>query len=569
MKLMYHHPLLSPRQAGKPAHNSFPVMTFECCWRCFNNFLKIFVPYAINKLTLIVFETILNILYRVLFHQSTKLLNKKDMAKVVVIGAGFSGLSSACVLAHKGFEVDVVEKHSRPGGRARRYSEAGFTFDMGPSWYWMPDVFDRFFEYFGHKTSDFYQLERLDPSYTIYFGPGDKVDLPADEQALYALFDSIEPGSGPRLKKFLNEAAFKYEIGIHKLVMKPSKSITEFLDWEIISGALKMHILQSFHSYIRKYFTRPKLLRILEFPILFLGATAKKTPALYSLMNYGDMKLGTWYPKGGMYQVVEAFEKLALSLGVRFHYDEEVTSFDIYNKKVKGVVTSKAVHQADYVIASADYHHVEQKILDPEYRNYSPKYWESRTMSPSSLIYFLGIDKLLPGIQHHTLIFNPDFEKHAEQIYENPIWPENPSVYLSCTSKTDSTVAPSGMENVFVLIPVAPGLHDTDEVRQHYFDFSISRIEETLGISFKDNIIYKRMYSNRDFVTDYHAFKGNAYGLANTLRQTAILKPSMFNKKLSNLLYTGQLTIPGPGVPPAIISGQVAAGEIEKKQLRR
>jgi phytoene desaturase len=487
------------------------------------------------------------------------------MSKAIIIGAGFSGLSTACVLASNGFEVEVLEKHDMPGGRARQFSAKGFTYDMGPSWYWMPDVFEQFFNYFGKSASDFYTLERLDPSYTIYFGPGDKVDLPADTQALYALFESIEPGSGARLKKFLEEAAFKYEIGIKKLVFKPSKSIFEFVDLDIMRGALKMHILQSFHSYIRKYFTHPKLLRILEFPILFLGATAQKTPALYSLMNYGDMILGTWYPKGGMYEVVKGFETLALSLGVKFHYNQEVVSFDYADKKVAAVQTKTNRFAADYVIASADYHHIEQKILEPEYRRYSPKYWETRTMSPSSLIYFLGIDKKLKGMQHHTLIFNKDFEKHAHQIYEQPQWPENPSVYLSCTSQTDPTTAPAGMENLFILIPVAPGLADTDEVRQQYYDFSVRRIEETLDISFSKNVIFKRMYSNRDFATDYYAYKGNAYGLANTLKQTAILKPSMFNKKLSNLLYTGQLTIPGPGVPPAIISGQVAASEIMKK----
>jgi phytoene desaturase len=484
--------------------------------------------------------------------------------KVVIIGAGFSGLSSASVLAKHGFDVEVIEKHDMAGGRARKFSEDGFTYDMGPSWYWMPDVFEQFFNYFGKKSSDYYQLERLDPSYTIYFGPDDKVELPADTQALYQLFESIEAGSGIKLKKFLEEAAFKYEIGIKKLVFKPSKSVMEFVDWDIMKGALKMHILQSFYSYIRKYFKHPKLLKILEFPILFLGATAQKTPALYSLMNYGDMMLGTWYPVGGMYKVVEGFESLARSLGVKFSFSEEVKSFEIGSKKITNVVTDKRTIAADFVIASADYHHVEQNILPKQYRMYDEKYWDSRTMSPSSLIYYLGIDKKLDGILHHTLIFNKDFEKHAEQIYETPQWPENPSVYLSCTSKTDATVAPPGMENLFVLIPVAPGLNDTDAIRQHYFDFSIQRIEETLDIRFKDNIIYKKFYSNRDFATDYYAFKGNAYGLANTLMQTAILKPSMFNKKLSNLLYTGQLTIPGPGVPPTIISGQVAANEIIK-----
>lgn len=489
------------------------------------------------------------------------------MPKTVVIGAGFSGLSTACVLASKGFEVEVLEKHHMPGGRARRFTSDGFTFDMGPSWYWMPDVFEQFFNLFGKKASDFYTLERLDPSYTIYFGPGDKIDLPADKEALFALFESIEKGSGAKLKKFLEEAAFKYEIGIKKLVFKPSKSIFEFLDMDIMRGALKMHILQSFHSYIRKYFTHPKLLRILEFPILFLGATAKKTPALYSLMNYGDMVLGTWYPKGGMFEVVKGFETLAKSLGVTFHYNQEVVSFDYENNRVTAVQTVNDHFKADYVVASADYHHVEQKILPREYRNYDQKYWDSRTMSPGSLIYFLGINKKLDGMQHHTLIFNNDFEKHAIQIYEQPQWPENPSVYLSCTSQSDTGVAPNGMENLFILIPVAPGLQDTDAIRQQYYDFSIKRIEETLGVSFADQVVFKHMYSNRDFATDYYAYKGNAYGLANTLRQTAILKPSMFNKKLPNLLYTGQLTIPGPGVPPAIISGQVAADQIFKKQM--
>ncbi|MBS4057647.1 MAG: phytoene desaturase [Bacteroidales bacterium] len=487
------------------------------------------------------------------------------MARVIVIGAGFSGLSTAATLANNGHKVIVLEKHDMAGGRARKFSEAGFTFDMGPSWYWMPDVFEQFFASFGKQVSDFYTLKRLDPSYTIYFGPGDKVDLPADEEALIALFESIEKGSGPKLKKFLEEAAFKYEIGIKNLVFKPSKSLLEFADWNIVKSAMKMHILQSFHGYIRKYFTNPKLLRILEFPILFLGATAQKTPALYSLMNYGDMKLGTWYPENGMYSVVEGFEKLAVSLGVQFHYKQEVKSFQIEKGKITGVATNTGSFEADYVVASADYHHVEQHILPKAYRTYDEKYWDSRTMSPSSLIYYLGVNKKLNGIQHHTLIFNNDFEKHAEQIYENPQWPENPSVYLSCTSQSDHSVAPEGMENLFILIPVAPGLDDTDEIRQQYFDFSIARIEETLGIQFKDHIVYKRIYSNRDFSADYHAYKGNAYGLANTLRQTAILKPSMFNKKLSNLLYTGQLTIPGPGVPPAIISGQVAAREIIKK----
>lgn len=327
-----------------------------------------------------------------------------------------------------------------------------------------------------------------------------------------------------------------------------------------------MHLFQSFAAYIRKYFKDPRLLRALEFPVIFLGATADKIPALYSLMNYGDIVLGTWYPKNGMFSIVQGFEQLAKEQGVKFSYNEEVKSLEVSGGAINTVHTDKRSLKADYVIASADYHHVEQKLLPPPYRRYDEHYWDKRVMSPSSLIYYLGINKKLDNILHHTLIFNPEFDQHARDIYDTPRWPEKPAVYLSCTSQTDPTVAPSGMENLFVLIPVAPGLNDTDEVRQHYFDYSIDRIEEVTGNIFKENIIYKRFYSNRDFASDYYAYKGNAYGLANTLMQTAVLKPSMFSKKISNLLYTGQLTTPGPGVPPTIISGQVAAKEIIKRQ---
>lgn len=486
--------------------------------------------------------------------------------RVIVIGAGFSGLSAAATLAKSGFEVEVIEKHDMAGGRARRFTDEGFTFDMGPSWYWMPDVFEQYFGYFGKTSADYYQLERLDPSYSIYFDTNERADIPADLQQLIQLFESIEPGSGQKLRKFLDEAAYKYNIGINRLVHKPAKSLTEYLEWDIIKGVFRMHLFQSFATYIRKYFKDPRLIRALEFPVIFLGATAEKIPALYSLMNYGDIVLGTWYPKHGMFSIVQGFEQLAVEQGVKFSYNEEVLSLKVDNGNISQVETNKRSLRADYVIASADYHHVEQKLLPKAYRRYDEQYWNTRVMSPSSLIYYLGVNKKLDNILHHTLIFNSQFDQHARDIYESPKWPSKPAVYLSCTSKTDPTVAPEEMENLFVLIPVAPGLNDTDEIRQHYFDYSINRIEEVTGNSLSNAIVYKRFYSNRDFAADYYAYKGNAYGLANTLMQTAILKPSMFSKKVKNLLYTGQLTTPGPGVPPTIISGQVAAREIIKRQ---
>ena len=484
--------------------------------------------------------------------------------KVIIIGAGFSGLAAASVLSQSGFDVTVLEKNSTPGGRARKFAENGFTFDMGPSWYWMPDVFDKFFALFGKTTQDYYQLQRLDPSYRFYFGKDEIVDVPATFSEIVAIFEKDEAGAGNALIKFLKEAEYKYTVSMSKFVYKPGISVLEFAHPEMLTSVFKLHMFRSFDSHLKKYFKSPRLRQMLEFPILFLGGTAKSTPALYSLMNYGDIKLGTWYPVGGMYKVVEGMVDLATSLGVKFIYNSPVESLEVKNGKITSVIAAGKQYEAPYVLASADYQHVEQQLLPAHYRTYSEKYWNSRVLSPSSLIFYLGIDKKLEGIEHHTLFFDQDFSKHADAIYEKPGWPENPSLYFSCTSKTDPTVAPEGMENLFVLIPVAPGLEDTEETREKYFQIILDRFKHLTGQDISKNIVYKRSYAHADFESDYNAFKGNAYGLANTLLQTAFLKPKMRSKKVKNLFYTGQLTVPGPGVPPALISGEMAARLIMK-----
>jgi phytoene desaturase len=482
--------------------------------------------------------------------------------KVIIIGSGFSGLSAASFLAQSGFDVEVFEKNAIAGGRARKFEAEGFTFDMGPSWYWMPDVFEKFFGHFGKKPSDYYELERLDPSYRIVWGENDYNDLPADFEAYCDMFESLEKGAAAKLKKFLKGAEFKYEMGINNLVYKKSDSIFEFTDPKLISGLIKLDVFKSFHNYVRKYFSNPKLIQMIEFPVLFLGGTPKTTPALYSLMNYGDIKLGTWYPKGGIFKVVEGMVELAESLGVKFHYNAPVSKIEVNNGIADKIIVNGQKYEADVIIGSADYNHVEQNLIPMEYRTYSPNYWEKRVMSPSSMIFYLGVNAELPNLLHHTLFFDEDFTKHAEEIYNDPKWPERPSIYISNTSKSDPTVAPKGMENVMVLIPVAPGLDDTEEIREKYYKYIIEKLERFTGARIDENIVFKRSYAHNDFMNDYNAFKGNAYGLANTLMQTAFLKPKLKSKKIKNLFYAGQLTVPGPGVPPALISGQVAANEI-------
>ncbi len=484
--------------------------------------------------------------------------------KVLIIGAGFSGLAAASVLAQDGFNVTVLEKNSTPGGRARKFSENGFTFDMGPSWYWMPDVFEKFFAIFGKTPQDYYKLQRLNPSYRFYFGKAEIVDVPANFAEVVDIFEKEEAGAGVALTEFLAEAEYKYKVAMNRFVYKPGLSMFEFARPELLASAFRLDMFSSFDKHLKQYFKSPRLRQMLEFPILFLGGTAKNTPALYSLMNYGDIKLGTWYPVGGMYSVVEGMVDLAVSLGVKLIYNSPVEKLEVSGGKITTVITANEKFEAPYVLASADYHYVEQHLLPDKYKSYTEKYWDSRVLSPSSLIFFLGIDKKLEGMEHHTLFFDQDLNKHSEAIYENPGWPEKPSLYFSCTSKTDNTVAPEGMENLFVLIPVAPELEDTDETREKYFRIILDRFKELTGQDISENVVFKRSYAHRDFENDYNAFKGNAYGLANTLMQTAFLKPKMRSKKVKNLFYAGQLTAPGPGVPPALISGEMAARLIMK-----
>ena len=468
-------------------------------------------------------------------------------------------------MAKAGWDVTVLEKQSTPGGRARQLKADGFTFDMGPSWYWMPDVFERYFSCFGKKVSDYYELERLDPSYRIYWQDG-ATDIPANYTELKKLFESIEPGSGEKLDAFLKEAAYKYEVGINKLVYKPGQSVTEFLDWDTIKGVFKLDVFTSMEKHIGKYFKHPKLRQLMEFPVLFLGALPKNTPALYSLMNYADIKLGTWYPKKGMYAVVDGMYRLAKELGVKFIFEQDVTAINVYNNQAKQVVANgNIVYDADVVVGSADYHFVETKLLPGNCRTYSDKYWDKRLMAPSCLLYYVGLNKKLEGIPHHSLFFDADFDVHGNEIYTTRQWPVDPLFYLSVSSVTDETVAPAGCDNMVFLIPVASGLSaDTEELRERYFEKILARFEKKTGQSIKNNIIYKKSYSISNFTDDYNSFKGNAYGLANTLMQTAVLRPSCRSIKIKNLFYSGQLTVPGPGVPPSLISGEVVAKEVTK-----
>lgn len=483
---------------------------------------------------------------------------------ISIIGSGFSALSASCYLAKAGHAVSIYEKNSTVGGRARQFKKDGFTFDIGPSWYWMPDIFDKFFNDFGKTTSDYYQLDKLSPAYKIFFSDdvitiGDHMDKICDE------FERIEAGSSIPLRKFIATAQENYDIAINKVVLKPGLSPFELVTKETVTRLDRFY--KTISKEVRKNFKNPKLISTLEFPVLFLGAKPNQTPSFYSFMNFADFGLGTWHPKGGMYEIVKAMKSLAESLGVIINTNSNVEKISVDNKKAKSITVNGTIINSDIILSGADYHHSET-LLDKNYRQYSESYWESRTFAPSSLLFYVGFNQKLKNIEHHNLFFDTDFEKHAEEIYDNPKWPENPLFYANFPSVTDLSMAPDNCETGFFLIPIAPGLEDTEELRQQYFDLIMERFEQrTDQENVKSHILFKESYCVNDFIEDYNSYKGNAYGMANTLMQTAFLRPKLKSKKVDGLYFTGQLTVPGPGVPPALISGKLVAQLIQKNEV--
>jgi phytoene desaturase len=486
------------------------------------------------------------------------------MARIAIIGSGFSGISAATYLSAAGHEVHVFEKNETPGGRARQLkTESGYLFDMGPSWYWMPEIFEEFFNDFGYKVSDFYALKLLSPSFNMVFKDGE-ISVPPQYTSLRSIFESIEKGSAVMLDQFMKEAQFKYETGMRNLSRMPGISMIEFANKDLLKGVMRLQIFSSFSKHVRKYFSDPRLIALMEFPVLFLGAMPQETPALYSLMNYACLKLGTWYPMGGFGKIIEAMIKIAEAGGASFNFSSPVERILVKNNKAYSIVANGKTIDFDAIVAAADYHHVEEKLLPPAYRNYTSNYWQKKTFAPSCLIYFIGLNKKIESLTHHTLFFDEDLLQHSKEIYKDPQWPARPLFYVCCPSKTDGEVAPPNHENLFFLMPIAPGLEDNESIREKYFHIMMERLQNHIGERITSHIDFKKSYCVNDFVADYNSYKGNAYGLANTLMQTAILKPGIRNKKIKNLFYAGQLTVPGPGVPPSLISGKIAAQQLLK-----
>lgn len=497
--------------------------------------------------------------------------------KAIIIGAGFGGLSAATYLAKAGFEVTILEKNDWVGGRAQSWSKDGYRFDMGPSWYLLPDQFDRYFADFGHKTSDFYSLKKLSPSYRIYHLNNEVVDVPNNPEDAEKLFESIESGAGTKFRKYIKNAEFKYNLAIDKFLYRQYDTIFGLMNWNVIKSILKLDIFTSLDRLIRKYFKNPLLQKIMAYQAIFLGGVPKRIPGVYSLLNWVDFGLGTWYPQGGYQAVAKGFETLAKEKGVKFELGDEIVKLNIENKKVKSLVTKKGkIYEADVVVTNADYQWVDENLLGKKYQNYSEKSWDSRYLAASCLNYYIGLDIKLDKVLPHTFFFDEDWEEHGNSVYGKgggvffrgdgkKSWSQKPSIYIHVPSKSDKEVAPENGEALFILVPIGSGIEDTKERRKEMFEFAINKIEKHTGQNIRDHIKVYRDYCIKDFQNDYHAYKGNAFGLGQTFFQTASFRPKNYSKKLKNLFFAGQYTLPGTGTSMAMISGKVTADKIIKQ----
>ena len=483
---------------------------------------------------------------------------------VVVIGGGFGGLSTACYLANAGADITLLEKNEQLGGRASRLETDGFRFDMGPSWYLMPDVFERFFGHFGRAPDEFYELERLDPHYRVFWKDGDRVDILPDREHNKALFEEYEPGAGEAFEAYLEESQRTYEIGMEHFVYEDRPRLRDYVDRDVLRYSWGLSLLGKMQGHVEEYFDHPKLQQLMQYTLVFLGGSPTNTPALYNLMSHVDYNMGVYYPQGGIGAVVDGIVELAEELGVEFVTDAEVTGIEGRRGAFAVDTVSGDRYLCDLVVSDADYAHTELDLLPPRKRQYTEEYWESRTYAPSAFLLYLGVEGDVPELEHHTLVLPTAWNRHFEQIFDDPEWPDDPAYYLCVPSKTDDTVAPEGHSNLFALVPVAPGLEDTPELRDEYRDLVLDDIAENTGTELRDRIVFEKTFSVDDFADRYNSYQGSALGLAHTLRQTSLLRPSHQSDAVDGLYFTGSTTTPGIGVPMCLISGQLTAEELSK-----
>jgi len=489
--------------------------------------------------------------------------------RIAVVGAGFGGLSAASYLTDAGADVTVFERNEHPGGYAGRIERDGFRIDTGPSWYLMPEVFDRFFQHFGREVEEFYELTELEPLYEIYWKDGDHAEIPSTRQGQKQLFESYESGAGSKLDDYLSDAAEAYELGMDRFVYPSRSRLRDMMDLDIIRSVRALPKLRTMDTYVKSYFTHPKLRQIAEYKLVFLGGSPYNTPAIYTLMSHVDMNLGVYHPTGGIASVIDGMVTLATDLGVTIHTDTPVTSIEPLSRADETrqqfeITTGKGPDgntaetdggRFDRVVANAAPTHVERDLLPEEYAN-REAYWNSRTYAPSAYLLYLGVNGEVDGLEHHSLILPNDWQPHFDRIFDEAGWPDDPAYYVHVPSKTDDTVAPDGHEAVVILVPLAPGLEDDTETLEQFRKLVLDDLAETTGVEFRDRIVLEESACVSTFADRFNAPEGTALALSHTLGQTGPLRPAHRAPGVDGLYYVGAYTNPGIGMPMCLLSGE-------------
>jgi phytoene desaturase len=484
---------------------------------------------------------------------------------VVIIGGGLGGLAAACLLGKAGYRVTLVEKNDQLGGRVGQLKAEGYTFDTGPSWLLMPDVFERFFKALGEKLGNHLDLVRLDPSYRVFYkGSGQHIDITPDLEINKKTFEAIQPGSGAQLEAYLRQAGYIYDVSINRLVYRNYSSLAD-MAVAARGNIRKLHIFSSLHDYVGRYFQNDQLRKLFEYPAVFLGTSPYNLPANYAMLSHADFTQGVYYPKGGMYKLVEALIVIGAKHGVRYVTNAPVREIVVEQGKAVGARIGDKLLPADIVISGADRHFTETKLLEQELRDHSERYWKTRVSSPSAVLVYLGVDRQYDSLRHHNLLFSNHWRENFAQIFDKPSLPKDPSLYVCAPSKSDRSVAPKGHENLFVLVPTGTGLKPSKKQLDKFVEVVLKVLETEMGLkNLRSHITYKNVFALDDFETTFNTFRGSGLGLAHTFYQTAFFRPHNKSRKVRDLYFVGADTHPGIGMPTTLISAQLVYERIAK-----
>ena len=491
--------------------------------------------------------------------------------KVIVVGAGVAGLASAIRLQHAGYQVELYEKESTPGGKMNRIEMDGYKFDLGPSIVMMPELYREIFELCNRNPDDYIPMERLDPMYQVYFSdiPDNPIDISSDLTKLTKTMESISEEDAEGFFHYLHEIYKRYLVGKHDIIQRPFRKHSDFYNLPMLRKALKMKAFDTADHFIGKYIKNERLKQIISFQTLYIGISPFKGPSFYTMLPMIQFLYGVWFIKGGMYTMALAMEKLFKELGGTIFYDKNVQEICIKNHKATGIMVDDQKVPSDFIVCNADFPYAMKNLINDKTAKgkYTDKKIDSMEYSCSCFLLYLGMNKKYEEIEHvHNFIFNEKMEKNMHDIFTGEKL-TNASFYVYIASKMDPSLAPDGKDGLYILMPVsnadAADYQWNDETIDYYRSHILDTLKKIHGFENVENeIVTETCITPLDFESKFNAYNGAAFGLQPTLFQSNNLRPQSKASNCSNLYFTGSSTHPGAGVPIVLLSARIAAQEL-------